>query len=134
LHSDFNKTTNKNKKENENETTYHKHAVSSRIGADAYSVTCPYKTLETTDSIIVKKVVGSNVYSKNDYNIQPADMRKIGYTIRLFASGIWVYWGVFRSKVIGIYFGLHTETQNLLLLTNKHNGKKIVIDGPCRNM
>jgi len=90
----------------------------------------PLKTIETDSMIVVKKIIGSKVFMKSDYDVQPMDLGCAGTVFRLFAGCVWVYWGIFWSKRIGRYYGLHVSTKNLLLLTNRNNGNKVLIDAP----
>lgn len=89
----------------------------------------PIKVTETSDYITIKKVVGRKIFAKKDYTIEKVDYLS-STTIRLFASNVWVYWGIFWSKNIGRYYGIHIQMTNLLLLTNKMTGSKVLIDTP----
>lgn len=116
------------------------------INSDRYDILCavlavfallllpiawiPLKTIETDSMIVVKKIIGSKVFMKSDYDVQPMDLGCAGTAFRLFAGCVWVYWGIFWSKRIGRYYGLHVSTKNLLLLTNRNNGNKVLIDAP----
>lgn len=89
----------------------------------------PIKVIETSDHITIKKVVGRKTFVKKDYSVEKIDYLP-SPTLRLFACSIWVYWGIFWSKNIGRYYGLHLQASNLILLTNKKTGNKILIDAP----
>lgn len=90
----------------------------------------PYKVIEDQDSYIIARVVGRKEYKKKDYRQEYISLKGKGFTLRLFGTAFWVYWGYFWNRKMGVYFGNHLCSDRVLLLTNTQNGKKIVIDVP----
>jgi len=89
----------------------------------------PYKVAETPDSYTLTRLIGKKVYKKAEYIEKCISLNDKGFILRIFGTSMWVYWGYFWNKKIGLYFGSHLCSDHVLLLIDK-NGKKIVIDNP----
>lgn len=84
---------------------------------------------EDNESIIIKQIIGKKVYLKKEYVVARIKTDSL-FTIRLFATSVFLYWGYFWSKSIGTFYALCVDSSNLIMLTNKKTGSKIVIDSP----
>ena len=92
----------------------------------------PRRIIITPEEIRLKLVVGEKVFLKSDYDIQPisAFSCKYVFTIRLFATSVFLYWGYFWNKPLGRFFALCVSSSDLVMLTRKSDGAKFVIDSP----
>lgn len=89
----------------------------------------PIEIEDNENSIIVKTIVSSKHFLKKDYSIQRIS-EKSTFSIRLLATSIFLHWGYFWTKSLGIYYALCVNPSNTILLIRKVDGKKIVIDSP----
>lgn len=89
----------------------------------------PISIRENDDSIRVKQVVGEKTFLKKEYDVTHVNTKSL-FSIRLFATSVFVSWGYFWAKTIGSFYGLYVDSSNLVLLTNKTDGSKVVIDAP----
>lgn len=89
----------------------------------------PTSIHEDDDSIRVKLVAGEKVFLKKDYVITQINTDSL-FTIRLFATSVFLYWGYFWSKSTGSFYALCVDSAHVIMLTSKKDGSKIVIDTP----
>lgn len=89
----------------------------------------PTSIHEDDDSIRVKLVAGEKVFLKKDYVITQINTDSL-FTIRLFATSVFLYWGYFWSKSTGSFYALCVDSAHVIMLTSKKDDSKIVIDTP----
>ena len=89
----------------------------------------PIEIEDNENSIIVKTIVSSKHFLKKDYSIQRIS-EKSTCSIRILATSVFLHWGYFWTKSLGIYYALCVNPSNTILLIRKVDGKKIVIDSP----
>lgn len=89
----------------------------------------PISIHEDDDCIRIKQIVGEKVFLKKEYLIGRISTSSL-FFIRLFATSVFLYWGYFWTKSIGSFYALCVDSSNMIMLTNKANGSKIVIDSP----
>lgn len=89
----------------------------------------PISIQEDNDYIRIKQIVGVKVFFKKEYIIGHIKTES-SFTIRLFATSIFLYWGYFWTKSMGTFYALCVDNSNLIMLTKKDTGSKIVIDSP----
>jgi len=89
----------------------------------------PLKIYEDEECIRIKQIVGEKVFIKKDYSINPVETKSL-FSIRLFATSVFVYWGYFWTKSMGSFYALCVDNKKLILLIKKSDGSKIVIDAP----
>jgi|GEM_PF-2054675 len=93
----------------------------------------PIRVHEDDESIRVQQLVGEKVFSKKDYSIDLIeDKRLFRNSIRMFATSIFLHLGYFRSKTAGDFYAQCVGDANFIMLTNKSDGSKTVIDAPAR--
>lgn len=90
----------------------------------------PTSVQEDDDCIRINQVVGHKVFLKKEYVITPIKT-KSSFSVRMFATSVYLYWGYFWSKSLGTFYALCVNNSNLIMLTNKDTGNKIVIDAPA---
>ena len=91
----------------------------------------PTSVQEDDDCIRINQVVGHKVFRKKEYTITPIKT-KSSFSVRMFATSVYLYWGYFWSKSLGSFYALCVNNSNLVMLTNKESGAKIVIDAPTK--
>ena len=84
---------------------------------------------EDNDTIRIKLIVGEKVFLKKEHTITHIKTKSL-FSVRLFATSVFLYWGYFWTKSIGTFYALCVDNTNLIMLTNKNDGSKIVIDSP----
>lgn len=89
----------------------------------------PVSIHEDNDSIRIKLIVGEKAFLKKEYAITHIKTKSL-FSIRLFATSVFLYWGYFWIKSVGRFYALCVDNSNLIMLTNKTDGSKIVIDSP----
>lgn len=89
----------------------------------------PISIHEDNDSIRVKLIVGEKAFLKKEYTVTHIKTGSL-FSIRLFATSVFLYWGYFWTKSMGTFYALCVDNSNLIMLTNKNDGSKIVIDAP----
>ena len=89
----------------------------------------PISIHEDNDSIRIRLIVGEKAFLKNEYAITHIKT-KSPFSIRLCATSVFLYWGYFWTKSMGTFYALCVDESNLIMLTNKNDGSKIVIDAP----
>lgn len=89
----------------------------------------PISIHEDNDSIRIKQIVGEKAFLKSAYTITHIKTNSL-FSIRLFATSVFLYWGYFRTKSLGTFYALCVNNSNLIMLTDKNDGSKIVIDAP----
>ncbi len=89
----------------------------------------PVSIHEDNDSIRIKLIVGEKAFLKKEYAITHIKTKSL-FSIRLFATSVFLYWGYFWTKSVGRFYALCVDNSNLIMLTNKTDGSKIVIDSP----
>ena len=89
----------------------------------------PISIHEDNDSIRIKLIVGEKAFLKNEYAITHIKIKSL-FSVRLFATSVFLNWGYFWSKSTGTFYALCVDNSNLIMLTDKNNGSKIVIDAP----
>lgn len=87
----------------------------------------PVSINEDNDTIRIKLIVGEKVFLKKEYTITHIKTKSL-FSVRLFATSVFLYWGYFWTKSIGTFYALCVDNTNLIMLTNKNDGSKIVID------
>lgn len=90
----------------------------------------PISIHEDNDSIRVKLIVGEKTFLKKEYAVSRIKTNSL-FTIRMFATSVFLYWGYFWTKSMGTFYALCVDNSNLIMLTNKNDGSKIVVDAPC---
>lgn len=90
----------------------------------------PISIHEDNDSIRVKLIVGEKTFLKKEYAVSRIETNSL-FTIRMFATSVFLYWGYFWTKSMGTFYALCVDNSNLIMLTNKNDGSKIVVDAPC---
>lgn len=89
----------------------------------------PISIYEDNDTIRIKQIVGEVAFLKKEYTITHINAKGL-FSIRLFATSVFLYWGYFWTKSIGTFYALCLNNSNLIMLTKKTDGSKIVIDAP----
>lgn len=89
----------------------------------------PISIYEDSDKIRLKQVVGETVFLKKEYTITRINTKGI-FSIRMFATSVFLYWGTFWSKSIGTFYAQCVDSSDLIMLTKNSDGSKIVIDAP----
>lgn len=89
----------------------------------------PISIYEDSDRIRIRQIVGETVFLKKEYTITRIDTKGV-FSMRLFATSVFLYWGYFWSKSIGTFYALCLDGSDLILLTKNSDGSKIVIDAP----
>ena len=89
----------------------------------------PISVHEDDDSIRIKQIIGERVFLKRDYTVTRVDTKSL-LSIRLFATSIFLHWGYFWTKSIGVFYALCVNNSDLTMLTPRKGGAKIVIDTP----
>ena len=89
----------------------------------------PISIYEDSDRIRIRQIVGETVFLKKEYTITRINTKSV-FSIRLFATSVFLYWGYFWTKSMGIFYALCIDGSDLILLTKNSDGSKIVIDAP----
>lgn len=89
----------------------------------------PISIYEDSDRIRIRQIVGETVFLKKEYTITRINTKSV-FSIRLFATSVFLYWGYFWTKSMGIFYALCLDGSDLILLTKNSDGSKIVIDAP----
>ena len=89
----------------------------------------PISIYEDSDRIRIRQIVGETVFLKKEYTITRINTKSV-FSIRLFATSVFLYWGYFWSKSIGTFYALCLDGSDLIMLTKNSDGSKIVIDAP----
>lgn len=89
----------------------------------------PISIYEDSDRIRIRQIVGETVFLKKEYTITRINTKSV-FSIRLFATSVFLYWGYFWTKSIGTFYALCLDGSDLILLTKNSDGSKIVIDAP----
>lgn len=89
----------------------------------------PISIYEDSDRIRIRQIVGETVFLKKEYTITRINTKSV-FSIRLFATSVFLYWGYFWTKSMGIFYALCIDDSDLILLTKNSDGSKIVIDAP----
>jgi len=89
----------------------------------------PIRVYDDGDNIRVRQIVGEKLFLKNDYTIRPIQAKGL-FSIRMFATSVFVNWGFLGTKSLGTFYALCVGNTHLILLTKKSDESKIVIDGP----
>lgn len=89
----------------------------------------PVKIYEDDDRIRIKQVIGETSFLKKEYTINRITVKSL-FSVRLFATSVFLHWGYFWTKSIGNFYALCINPSNLIMLTKKSDGSKIVIDAP----
>jgi hypothetical protein len=89
----------------------------------------PIRIYEDNDSIRIQQIIGEKRFLKQEYTINYVKTKSL-FSIRLFATSVFVYWGYFWTKSMGIFYAQCIDNSNLIMLTKKSDGSKIVIDAP----
>ena len=89
----------------------------------------PISIYEDSDRIRIRQIVGETVFLKKEYTITRINKKSV-FSIRLFATSVFLYWGYFWTKSMGIFYALCIDDSDLIMLTKNSDGSKIVIDAP----
>lgn len=89
----------------------------------------PVSIHEDDDRIRIKQIIGETVFLKKEYDISRIHAKSL-FSIRVFATSVFLYWGYFWTKPLGTFHALCLNNSNLILLTKKTDGSKVVIDSP----
>ena len=89
----------------------------------------PISIYEDSDRIRIRQIVGETVFLKKEYTITRINTKSV-FSIRLFATSVFLYWGYFWTKSMGIFYALCIDDSDLIMLTKNSDGSKIVIDAP----
>ena len=89
----------------------------------------PISIYEDSDRIRIRQIVGETVFLKKEYTITRINTKSV-FSIRLFATYVFLYWGYFWTKSMGIFYALCIDDSDLIMLTKNSDGSKIVIDAP----
>jgi len=89
----------------------------------------PIRISEDDNSIRIRQIVGEKVFMKKDYTIERVNTNSL-FSIRLFATSLFLYWGYFWNKSLGKFYAQCVGNSNLVMLTKKSDDSKIVIDSP----
>lgn len=89
----------------------------------------PVRIYEDDEKICIRQVVGETVFMKKDYHVERVSSKSL-FTIRLFATSVFLHWGYFWSKSTGKFYALCVNSADTLLLTDKSDGSKTIIDAP----
>ena len=89
----------------------------------------PISIYEDSDRIRIRQIVGETVFLKKEYTITRINTKSV-LSIRLFATSVFLYWGYFWTKSMGIFYALCIDDSDLIMLTKNSDGSKIVIDAP----
>ena len=89
----------------------------------------PIKIYQDNDSICIQQVMGERKFLKQEYTINQVKTNGL-FSIRLFATSFFVYLGYFWTKSTGVFYAQCVSSSNLIMLTKKSDGTKIVIDAP----
>ena len=91
----------------------------------------PIYTIDSEESIIVKRIIGKHIFKKDEYDIKRLDPKLLNNYIRTFASGgAFGYIGLFYSKALGHFtvMTLNLKIDQMALLEHKESHKKIIIN------
>ena len=91
----------------------------------------PIYTIDSEESIIVKRIIGKRIFKKSEYYIKRLDSKSLNNCIRTFASGgAFGYTGLFYSKALGHFtvMTLNLKLDQMALLEHKESHKKIIIN------
>jgi hypothetical protein len=95
-----------------------------------FAIKMPLYTYIDQNTIIVKQLIGSKSFKRNDINTQRISSADMKGTIRLFGSGGFLgYIGWFSNAQLGKFYMITMNKKDLLLITTSE-GKKYVINYP----
>ena len=95
-----------------------------------FAIKMPLYTYVGQNEIIVKQLIGSKNFKRNDISTQRISSTDMKGTIRLFGSGGFLgYIGWFDNVKLGKFYMIITSKKDLLLITTA-TGKKYVINCP----